>query len=132
MTSDFMYLMDPERHAPYGTLGTLDWFYRYKCDVEGEVWVPVPEDAYTAVGPVRVGDRLWFAFTHAVSPLVVGAVTIIAVRGPGLEATMELWYRGEAVRAAVMFHTGGVMPLGTGPGLFRLPAERADEYLVFL
>lgn len=98
----FFYAMDPEAKAPAGTQNTEDWFEGYKWMVEGECYVPIPEDS-EAASAIEPGDLIWFCFNRDHDGIgtrcwVRGCVEVLRVEPDPLHNRTEIWYDGLTCR----------------------------------
>jgi hypothetical protein len=71
---------------PAGGGTTKGWFEYYKWDVDGEAFVPVPEDV--AGGAPEVGDTLWFLMDNQ----LLGCVPVLSVSADELNSQLEIHY----------------------------------------
>lgn len=84
-----LYLMKSDAPAPAGDGDTRSWFFFYKWNADGEMYVPQRAPFLE----VEAGDMVWFVMDDA----VLGGAPILRVEEE--MRCQEIWYRGEAVRA---------------------------------
>ena len=78
-----MYRMKGTDPAFFGTVRT--WFYFYKWQVEGEVFVPRKSGCTLEAQP---GDILWFVLDDR----LLGGATVLRVMLDPFSGSQELWY----------------------------------------
>lgn len=84
-----LYLMTSDAPAPAGDGDTRSWFFFYKWNADGELYVPQRMPFLD----VAAGDMVWFVMDGC----VLGGAPVIRVEEEMRH--QEIWYAGDAVRA---------------------------------
>lgn len=83
MARHFVYRLIGDEPDPIGAGDTRSWFYYYKVDQDGEVWLAWMEE----VAP-SAGDWLWILLDG----LLVGVAKILRMMDDPLNNRKEVWY----------------------------------------
>lgn len=99
------YVLDADRVSSDGRTKEVDWFYRYKYQVEGTTWVPVSFEAFERVEGLGPNDILWFICQGGGRALLVWRVSITTVLRDPIQDRVELWFEGETKPMGVLIET---------------------------
>lgn len=91
----FVYSMKGEDLPPAGDGTTSGWFYYYKWDVDGEAYMPFPENLATGEASPEPGDLLWFVMDGN----LLGYVPLTEARHDQLNQRVEFCYDTNRIMA---------------------------------
>lgn len=92
----FVFAMNSNGRPPAGD-GTMEaWFLYYKWDVDGEAFVPLPEDSISPDARLDAGDVLWFILDER----PIGCVPILRIEPDPLNHFIEFHYDTRQIQAA--------------------------------